>query len=90
MLGTSQLRCYARTADSHAKRQVVLQVVVSTVAGYDEAKRINEICHGSDKAFVKAETRGVFASVFCDFGENFAVLDTDGEQKQLLVCHKHN
>lgn len=55
------------------------QVVISTDQTYTDAKRINDICHTAGIAFVKAEVRGVFASVFCDFGEQFPVLDVDGE-----------
>ena len=56
----------------------MLQVVVCTSQSYEEASRINAICHSAGTAFIKAETRGVFANVFCDFGDSFTVLDTDG------------
>ena len=55
-------------------------VVVATQTGLAEAVRIDEICRKHGKAFVKADIRGVFASVFCDFGEQFEVTDVDGEQ----------
>lgn len=32
-------------------------------------------------SFIRAETRGVFASVFTDFGPSFTVFDTDGTHK---------
>lgn len=49
-------------------------------ATLDEAKRINAICHAQGIAFVSTEARGVFGSVFCDFGDEFVVADRDGEQ----------
>jgi len=42
--------------------------------------RIDEFCHRSGIAFIKADIRGVFACVFCDFGPSFEVLDVDGEE----------
>ena len=56
------------------------QVVVATQLPVSEAARINEFCHRSGIAFIKADIRGVFASVFCDFGPSFRVLDVDGEE----------
>jgi len=37
-------------------------------------------------SFIRAETRGVFASVFTDFGPNFTVFDTDGTCSKLGSC----
>ena len=45
-----------------------------------EAIRINADCRQHGVAFVKADIRGVFASVFTDFGDSFVVLDVDGVQ----------
>jgi hypothetical protein len=52
-----------------------------TDASLEESKRIDEICHSHQPpiAFVRVETRGVFASVFCDYGPSFTVYDVDGE-----------
>lgn len=55
------------------------QVVVLTDSGLEEAKRVDAFCHANGVAFIYAQTRGVFASVFTDFGPNFTVLDVDGE-----------
>jgi ubiquitin-activating enzyme E1 len=57
-----------------------VQVVVATDCTLAEALRIDEFCNAQSPAiaFIKAETRGVFASVFCDFGPAFTVYDTDG------------
>lgn len=59
---------------------VVLQVVVLSGASLEESKRINDICRTQDPAiaFIRVETRGVFASVFCDFGPSFTVYDVNG------------
>ncbi|RLN96567.1 hypothetical protein BBJ28_00025867, partial [Nothophytophthora sp. Chile5] len=46
--------------------------------GFREAKRINSICHAKSIAFISTEARGVFGSVFCDFGDEFLVSDRDG------------
>ena len=59
-----------------------------TSASLEESKRIDEICRAASPpiAFVRAETRGVFASVFCDFGPAFTVFDTDGASVIACVC----
>jgi ubiquitin-activating enzyme E1 len=64
------------------------QVVVATDASLEECKRIDEICHSHQPpiAFIRVETRGVFASVFCDFGPSFTVYDVDGEQRLWLAA----
>lgn len=45
--------------------------------------RINEACRQVGTAFVSASSRGVFASLFCDFGEEFVVDDVDGEEPKV-------
>lgn len=57
------------------------QVVVAADCTLEEALGIDAYCHAHHPpiAFIKAETRGVFASVFCDFGNLFTVHDVDGE-----------
>ncbi|KAL4450533.1 hypothetical protein ABPG77_000889, partial [Micractinium sp. CCAP 211/92] len=56
------------------------QVVVLTETPLAESIRIDEFCHANGIAFIKADVRGVFAQVFCDFGPSFEVLDVDGEE----------
>eukprot|EP00879_Flechtneria_rotunda_P011893 GHRR01012422.1.p1 GENE.GHRR01012422.1~~GHRR01012422.1.p1 ORF type:complete len:887 (+),score=280.88 GHRR01012422.1:1076-3736(+) len=58
------------------------QTVVLTDASIEESKRINEVCHSHQPPipFIRVETRGIFASVFCDFGPSFTVYDVDGEE----------
>lgn len=57
-----------------------MQVVVLTDASLEESKRISEVCHAHSPPipFIRVESRGVFASVFCDFGPSFTVYDVDG------------
>ena len=55
-----------------------MQVVVLTASTLAEAKQVDAICREHGVAFIRAETRGVFASVFTDFGPSFTVLDVDG------------
>lgn len=55
------------------------QVVVLAAAGLEEAKRVDALCHAQGIKFVWAQSRGVFASVFTDFGPEFTVFDVDGE-----------
>eukprot|EP00798_Chlamydomonas_sp_ICE-L_P022623 gene22623-29766_t len=47
-----------------------------------ESKRIDAFCHAQSPsiAFIRAETRGVFASVFTDFGPKFTVIYVNGEK----------
>lgn len=47
--------------------------------------RMNEACRDAGTAFVSASSRGAFASLFCDFGDNFVVDDQDGEEA-LVRC----
>ncbi|ELR14473.1 ubiquitinactivating enzyme E1 1, putative [Acanthamoeba castellanii str. Neff] len=54
-------------------------VVVVTEAGWGQKLEVGEWCHERGVAFVGAEARGVFGSVFCDFGEAHTVLDPNGE-----------
>ena len=55
------------------------EVVVLTDTCLDEQKRINNYCHQHSIHFIYADIRGVFASAFVDFGEEFNVFDIDGE-----------
>lgn len=55
------------------------KVVVLTETTLSEQLRISEITHSNGIALIVSDTRGVFAQVFCDFGEDFTVTDTTGE-----------
>ncbi|CAO2824832.1 unnamed protein product [Amaranthus hypochondriacus] len=58
------------------------QAVVFTDINLDKALEFNDYCHSHQPpiAFIKAEVRGLFGNVFCDFGPEFTVLDVDGEE----------
>ncbi|CAL7947644.1 unnamed protein product [Xylocopa violacea] len=62
--------------DSYIKN---FKVVVLTETQLKEQLRISEITHANDIALIIADTRGLFSQVFCDFGEKFTVVDTNGE-----------
>ncbi|KAJ7964236.1 putative Ubiquitin-activating enzyme E1 [Quillaja saponaria] len=57
------------------------QAVVFTDISLDKAIEFNDYCHSHQPpiAFIKTEVRGLFGSVFCDFGPEFTVFDVDGE-----------
>jgi ubiquitin-activating enzyme E1 len=52
----------------------------------DEAITLNEEARKLGKGFIFVRTHGLFASVFVDFGDEFTVLDADGENiKQVPI-----
>ena len=55
------------------------QVVVMTDSSLDEQLRVNDYTHSHGIYFISLCTRGLFGSVFCDFGEEFTVYDLNGE-----------
>lgn len=55
------------------------RVVVLTDSSLEEQLRIAAITHANNIALIVANTKGIFAQVFCDFGENFKIVDTNGE-----------
>ncbi|KAJ6777409.1 UBIQUITIN-ACTIVATING ENZYME E1 [Salix koriyanagi] len=58
------------------------QAVVLTDVTLEKAIEFNDYCHDHKPpiSFIKAEVRGLFGSVFCDFGPEFSVFDVDGEE----------
>jgi ubiquitin-activating enzyme E1 len=55
-------------------------VVVLTEASTADAVALDAATVAGGGRFIRADARGVFGSVFCDFGPAFLVADTDGEQ----------
>ncbi|KAM1051387.1 hypothetical protein TB2_032498 [Malus domestica] len=57
------------------------QAVVFTDISLEKAIEFDDYCHNHNPpiSFIKSEVRGLFGSVFCDFGPEFTVLDVDGE-----------
>ncbi|KAJ3328789.1 hypothetical protein HDU76_009286 [Blyttiomyces sp. JEL0837] len=56
------------------------QVVVATNLPLDQQLRINDFTHKRGIKFISAEMRGLFGFAFNDFGEEFVVSDTTGEE----------
>lgn len=56
------------------------QVVVLTDSSLGEQKRIGDFCHKNKIEIIITNTKGLFGQIFCDFGEEFMVSDTTGEQ----------
>ncbi|XP_041802065.1 ubiquitin-like modifier-activating enzyme 1 [Chelmon rostratus] len=56
------------------------QVVVLTNSSLDDQKRFGELCHSQGIKFIVADTKGLCGQLFCDFGEEFEVLDRNGEK----------
>ncbi|MBN3291066.1 UBA1 enzyme, partial [Polypterus senegalus] len=56
------------------------QVVVLTNPTIEDELWIAEFCHNNGIKFILADTRGLFGQLFCDFGEEMTVIDTNGEQ----------
>ncbi|CAD6890696.1 unnamed protein product [Tilletia laevis] len=56
------------------------QVVVLTDVPLSQQLAINDITHRSGTHFIAADVRGLFGSVFTDFGDEFVCIDPSGEQ----------
>ncbi|KAK6308641.1 hypothetical protein J4Q44_G00219120 [Coregonus suidteri] len=59
---------------------IQFQVVILTNSPLEEQQSIGEVCHSNGIKLVIADTRGLFGQLFCDFGEEMLVIDTNGEQ----------
>jgi len=76
------------TVSSELNESVILRHQVVVCTDFDDIERlvkINEFCRSKGIRFVSADGRGVFARVFCDFGNSFSVTDKNGEQP--LIGH---
>ena len=75
------------TAEGELSEELLskFQVVVGTQMPLSEAIRIDSYCHNAGIAFITSQVRGVFGSIFCDFGPSFSVLDVDGEQPHTAI-----
>ncbi|CAF0891592.1 unnamed protein product [Didymodactylos carnosus] len=62
-----------------------INVFVLTEALLDEQKDVGEYCHKHNIKLVICNTKGLFGQIFCDFGENFLVLDTNGENPLMQI-----
>jgi len=57
-----------------------MDVIVLTEADYATITAVNNYCRAKGKKFILAQLAGVFGRVFNDFGDNFEVLDKNGEE----------
>eukprot|EP00300_Choanocystis_sp_HF-7_P036097 c5119_g1_i1.p1 GENE.c5119_g1_i1~~c5119_g1_i1.p1 ORF type:complete len:1014 (-),score=269.80 c5119_g1_i1:69-3110(-) len=55
------------------------QVIVACCLPLERQVQINDMCRESGVLFIATASNGVFGSVFCDFGAEFTVTDTNGE-----------
>ncbi|KAK6943192.1 THIF-type NAD/FAD binding fold [Dillenia turbinata] len=58
------------------------KAVVFTDINLEKAIEFDDYCHNHQPpiSFIKSEVRGLFGSVFCDFGPEFTVLDVDAKE----------
>lgn len=56
-------------------------VVISTQYNTHKTNLLSDISHKHNIPFILCESRSVFGRIFCDFGENFTVYDTNGERE---------
>jgi molybdopterin/thiamine biosynthesis adenylyltransferase len=62
-----------------------MDVIVLTEADYPTIVAIDNYCRAKGKKFILTQLAGVFGRVFNDFGENFEVLDKNGEELQDVI-----
>lgn len=55
-------------------------VVLTQIQNTSKLIEFGKYCHDNSIKLIVAQTRGIFGQIFCDFGENFEVVDIDGEQ----------
>ena len=60
-------------------------VCVTDQMNGDFKLQISDACHAANTPYVQGDMRGLFASMFCDFGTDFVVNDTNGEQPMSVV-----
>lgn len=54
--------------------------IVATNLSIEEQCQINEFAHRNDIGFISVDIRGLFGSLFVDFGDEFTVIDQNGEE----------
>uniref|UniRef100_A0A3Q2QZ93 E1 ubiquitin-activating enzyme n=1 Tax=Fundulus heteroclitus TaxID=8078 RepID=A0A3Q2QZ93_FUNHE len=76
------------TASDNRSLKDLQNVVVLTDSSLDDQKRFGDFCHERGIRFIVADTRGLCGQLFCDFGEEFEVLDRDGEMPATLMIDR--
>ena len=56
-----------------------------TASSAEEQVAVSAMCRRNGAYFISAATPGLFGQVFCDFGSQFEVVDTDGENPQSMM-----
>ncbi|XP_035007429.1 ubiquitin-like modifier-activating enzyme 1 [Hippoglossus stenolepis] len=83
----------AHTAPLDEELLLQFQVVVLTDSSLDDQKRFGDLCHSRGVKFIVADTKGLCGQLFCDFGEEFEVLDPNGamlESAMIQSVSKNN
>lgn len=62
-----------------------MDVIILTEADYATAIAVDNYCRAKGKKFIFTQLAGVYGRVFNDFGENFEVLDKNGEELQTVI-----
>lgn len=71
------------------KYQVI--VLTSDLVSLKDKLIINDFCHKNGVCFISTDTNGLFANVFVDFGEEFQVIDGNGEElKNGMISYIEN
>ncbi|CAF1176997.1 unnamed protein product [Adineta steineri] len=65
--------------DENFLSKTKINVFVLTNTKLDEQIKFGDLCHKHGIKYINANTKGLFGQIFCDFGKNFEVLDTNGE-----------
>ncbi|XP_034074972.1 ubiquitin-like modifier-activating enzyme 1 [Gymnodraco acuticeps] len=69
------VRVSAHTGPLDEELLLQFQVVVLTESSLDDQKHFGDLCHSRGIKFIVADTKGLCGQLFCDFGEQFEVLD---------------
>ncbi|XP_062314344.1 ubiquitin-like modifier-activating enzyme 1 [Osmerus eperlanus] len=69
----------AHTAPLDPNLLLKFQVVVLTDSSLEDQLRFGPFCHSNGIKFIVADAKGLSGQLFCDFGEEFEVLDINGE-----------
>ena len=56
------------------------KVVVMIDVPFNFQVQSTDFCHANNICVIVSDVRGVFASIFCDFGDKFVCYDTNGEK----------
>ncbi|KAG5439559.1 hypothetical protein PCANB_002135 [Pneumocystis canis] len=61
------------------KEELTHHIIVLTETSLKKQLEINDYTHEHGIHFISADVRGLFGYIFCDFGKDFDVFDTNGE-----------